>query len=143
MKVRFKLLSSVAVPPKKARTFDAAFDLTATSVSRANDVLTYGTGICVEIPEGYVGLLFPRSSIANTSLSLCNSVGVVDPNYRGEILLKFRLSSSDVISSVYSPGDRVAQLVILPLPEIEWEEVSELSPSPDNRGAGGFGSSGS
>lgn len=142
LKVKFKKLVDGAVMPKKARPFDAAFDLVAISVSRsdnilAGDVLTYGTGIAVEIPEGHVGLIFPRSSISKVNLSLCNSVGVIDPNYRGEILLKFYTGSV----SGYSVGDRIAQLAVIPLPEVEWEEVSELSPSPDDRGTQGFGSS--
>jgi dUTP pyrophosphatase len=100
-------------------------------------MVTYDTGLSIEIPEGYVGLLFPRSSVSKTTLNLANSVGVIDSGYRGPLMLKFRyLEEGDV----YEVGDRVAQLVIMKLPFVEIIEVSELSSS--ERGEGGFGSTG-
>jgi dUTP pyrophosphatase len=134
--IKFRRLDT-AVIPTRANPGDAGLDLTATSVSFDEGKYTYGTGLAVEIPEGYVGLLFPRSSINTTGLHLANSVGVIDSGYRGEIKAVF-YSHSSVES--YQIGDRVAQLVILPCPQFEVEEVEEL---PDSvRGAQGFGSSG-
>lgn len=146
MKVRFKKLYDGAVMPSKAHDTDAGFDLTAAAVAKdKNGRLVAYTGIAVEIPKGFVGLLFPRSSIAKHHLSLTNSVGVIDSGYRGEIMLKFREHSaygSDeyLAKEKYIEGDKVGQLIIMPYPEIEFEEVEELSDS--DRGEGGYGSSG-
>jgi dUTP pyrophosphatase len=101
--------------------------------------VVYGTGLALEIPEGYVGLIFPRSSISKTSLSLANCVGVIDSGYRGEILLKFRTDANNKTGH-YTIGDRIGQLLIIPYPQIEFEEVLELSDT--IRSGGGFGSSG-
>jgi dUTP pyrophosphatase len=103
----------------------------------------YGVGLAIEIPEGYVGLIFPRSSNAKTDLYLTNHVGVVDSGYRGEIMFKFR--KSNVIKNfqearLYHVGERVGQLMIIPYPQIELEEVEELSST--ERGNGGYGSTG-
>lgn len=139
MKVKIKRLSSNAVIPAYQREGDAGLDLTATSKTYdENGNIVYGTGLSIEIPFGYVGLLFPRSSISNKRIFLSNSVGVIDSNYRGEIMLKFKvlLHTCDE----YQIGDRVGQLIIMPYPAIEFEEVSELSESV--RGSNGFGSSG-
>ena len=91
----------------------------------------------IEIPEGHVGLLFPRSSVYRTEQALANSVGVIDSGYRGEIKLKFT-RSSDALE--YNVGDRIGQLLILPYPTIELVEVDGLSMS--ERGVDGFGSTG-
>lgn len=91
MKVKFKRLNHDAQIPTKAHTADAGFDLYATSrVFDSHGTVTYGTGIAMEIPDGYVGLVFPRSSVSKYDLNLSNSVGVIDSCYRGEITLKFR-----------------------------------------------------
>ena len=144
MKVKIKKLHTDAVIPSYAKLGDAGMDLTATSKTfDDNDNVVYGTGLAVEIPAGYVGLLFPRSSNAKTDLYLTNHVGVVDSGYRGEIMFKFRKSNCTKNfqeSRVYNVGDRVGQLIIIPYPAIEFEEVEELSDS--DRGTGGFGSSG-
>ena len=140
MKVRFKKLVENAVEPRKAHPSDAGFDLTAVSrVESGAGCYVYGTGIAVEIPEGYMGLVFPRSSIAKTDLFLTNAVGVVDSHYRGEIMAKFK-SNRDFPFDKYEVGDRIAQLVILPYPEIEFEAAESLSES--DRGEEGFGSTG-
>lgn len=141
MKVRFKKLNEKAVVPTYSKPGDAGLDLTATSKELTNNTqygfLEYGTGLAVEIPDGHVGLLFPRSSISNTGLILSNSVGVIDSGYRGEIKFRFKHIPG---TADYNVGDRVGQLVILPYPSIETEEVTELNSS--ERGEGGFGSSG-
>jgi dUTP pyrophosphatase len=93
----------------------------------------------LEIPYGYVGLLFPRSSNSKKDLLLSNSVGVIDSGYRGEILIRFKPIKNDK-NKLYEVGDAVAQLLILPYPKIEFEEVEELSDS--ERGVGNFGQTG-
>ena len=92
----------------------------------------------MEIPEGYVGLVFPRSSISKTDHYLRNSVGVIDSGYRGEI--KIRMSTPLLGGVEYKEGDRIAQLIIMKLPWVNIEEVEELSDT--DRGDGGFGSTG-
>lgn len=140
MIVKFKKLSPLAVIPRYSKPGDAGMDLTATSkIDNTTFQCTYGTGISVEIPEGYVGLVFPRSSIRNTELILSNSVGVIDSGYRGEIQATF-IKTNGLESWDYKIGDRIAQLIIIPYPQIEFEEVEELSQT--DRGTGGFGSSG-
>jgi len=138
MKVRIKRLHPDAVIPKYAKAGDAGMDLTAVEAERAWDIMTYKTGLAVEIPEGHVGLLFPRSSVYKTSMALSNCVGVIDSGYRGEIMMKFRSTES---SKAYEVGDRVGQLIIMPYPQVEFEEVENLSST--DRGLGGYGSTGS
>lgn len=142
MQLKFKKLSENAVLPVKAHATDAGLDLTATSITtQINEsgqvMLVYHTGLAVEIPEGYVGLLFPRSSIYKKSLAQTNSVGVIDAGYRGEIMAVFK-STTDVVPAVYKVGERFAQLVIVPIPELEVVEADELSDS--DRGENGHGS---
>lgn len=139
MKVKIKKLHPDAVIPKYAKLGDAGMDLVAISEewNEYNSMVTYDTGLSMEIPEGYVGLLFPRSSISKTDLILANSVGVIDSGYRGPIMFKFRYPEEGM---VYDVGDRVGQIIIMPYPQVEFEEVEELSSS--ERGEGGFGSTG-
>lgn len=142
MKVNFKKLHESAVIPSYAKPGDAGLDLTCTSAlltELEQGIIIYQTGISVEIPEGYVGLVFPRSSISKTGGMLTNSVGVIDSGYRGEILVKVRYPIGEY-KGAYSPGDRVAQLVIIPYPQIEPVEAFELSQT--ERGTGGFGHTG-
>ncbi len=140
--VKFRKLVSEAVTPRYAQAGDAGMDLTATSFRITETFMEYGTGIAVEIPYGHVGLLFPRSSItkAPQGVSLKNSVGVIDSNYRGEILVRFELPYPGIKPYGIIPvvGDKVAQLLVIPYPKVHLEEVQELSDS--NRGEGGFGS---
>ena len=138
VKVNFKRLCEEAVVPSYAKPGDAGMDLVATSHDISAGTEVYGTGLAVEIPEGYVGLLFPRSSIYKHGVALANSVGVVDSGYRGEIKVVFYRAKSSV--NYYSVGDRVAQLVIMPYPQVTTHEVEELSDT--SRGSGGFGSTG-
>ena len=137
MNVKIKKLHPDAVIPKYSTVGDAGLDLTAISEewNEDNSIVTYDTGLAIEIPKGHVGLIFPRSSIYKTSLDLTNAVGVIDSSYRGSIMLKFRCVEEGM---VYDVGDRVGQLIILPYPQIEFEEVDELSET--DRGEGGFGS---
>ena len=147
LKVNIKKLRPDAVIPTYAKPGDAGLDLTTISMTtqvKANvNQWVYGTGLAIEIPEGYVGLLFPRSSIHKTGFLLSNSVGVIDSGYRGEIKFIFsELNYGDDAyhGQQYLEGDRIGQLIILPYPKIQFEEVEELSET--ERGSGGFGSSG-
>lgn len=145
MKVKFRKLSKKAVTPSYAKAGDAGMDLTATSMNTVHEgthwtqyaYIEYGTDIAVAIPKGFVGLIFPRSSISKTVLSLANAVGVVDSGYRGEIKCRFKYTDIRT-GDLYKVGERIAQLIIVPYPEVELEEVEELDET--ERGEGGFGS---
>lgn len=144
MEVKFKKLADNAVLPTKAHASDAGLDITCTKVtSELNEcgqfMLVYHTGLAMEIPEGYVGLIFPRSSIYKKSIMQCNAVSVIDSGYRGEVLMKYRNTSGDSIPAVYNVGDRIGQLIIMPYPNIEPVFADSLSDS--DRGDNGFGSS--
>lgn len=144
MELKFKRLSENAILPIRAHKVDAGLDLTATRITtELNEcgqlILVYHTDLAVEIPEGYVGLLFPRSSVYKKSLMQTNCVGVIDAGYRGEIMAKFR-NTTDVVPAVYREGERFAQLVIVPIPDITVVEAAELSES--DRGENGMGSTG-
>lgn len=142
MKLRIKRLVPEAVIPKYAKPGDAGLDLTAVSKEYDAEIgcLIYGTGLALEIPEGHVGLIFPRSSVCKTNLSMTNCVGVIDSGYRGEVKAVFARTDKKALAD-YNIGDRIGQLLILPYPKVEVvEELGELSPT--DRGDGGFGSSG-
>jgi dUTP pyrophosphatase len=145
MKVKIKKLHENAVIPKYAKPGDAGLDLIAISSKILVDSLTdedtkveIDSGIAVEIPEGYVGLIFPRSSIKGTGVRLTNCVGVIDSGYRGSIKAYFDIIDKSLV--YYEKGNKFAQLLILPYPQIEFEEVDELSET--ERGTGSYGSSG-
>jgi dUTP pyrophosphatase len=142
MIVKIKKLHPDAVIPSYAKAGDAGMDLIATSIISETDTqITYALGIALEIPEGFVGLVFPRSSIRKTRLQLSNSVGVIDSGYRGELQATFnKINNNSVSGNDYKVGDRVCQIMIIPHPPIEFNEVDELSDS--ERGEGGFGSTG-
>lgn len=140
MEVKIKKLNQKAVIPGYAHQHDGCMDLTATSMSITDKYIEYGTGLAMEIPAGFVGLVFPRSSISKKDLSLANSVGVIDAQYRGEIKLRFRDSEVNFIYDYYGVGDRVGQIMIIPRPSVTFTQVEELEDTA--RGNGGFGSSG-
>lgn len=141
MKVKIKKLVPQAIVPTYANRTDAGLDLTATYIKVEDHhdygFYEYGTGLAIEIPEGYVGLIYPRSSISKTGMFLANGVGVIDSGYRGEIKLRFKYIKG---TKAYDVGDKIGQLVIVPYPPIEFEEVEELSET--DRGEKGFGSTG-
>ena len=139
MKVKIKRLDRSAVIPKYAKDGDAGLDLTATAYKvNEKGQYVYTSDLALEIPDGYVGLLFPRSSICKKDLEMTNSVGVIDSNYRGPIKSVFNPTCED--PEIYELGERFAQLIIIPYPKIEFEEVEELSKT--ERGTGGYGSTG-
>lgn len=142
MEVKIKKVHEKAIIPVKAHTTDACFDLTCSNITTeigedGQLVIGYHSGVAMEIPTGYVGLLFARSSIFKKSLTLTNCVGVIDSGYRGEIIAKFK-TNTNVVPAIYKEGERFAQLMIVPYPEIEFTEVDELEES--DRNEGGFGS---
>lgn len=149
MEVRIKKLHPNAVIPTYAKDGDAGMDLTAVTMSYDRDGnIVYGTGLAFEIPKGYVGLVFPRSSISNLDITMSNCVGVIDSGYRGEVTAKFKPAmlfnreQRPIIlnNRIYNVGERIAQLIIIPYPQITFVEADELSET--ERGAGGYGSSG-
>lgn len=142
LKINFKKIMPNAVIPAYAKDGDAGLDLTAVTYHRNYDYnfVEYDTGIAVEIPKGFVGLVYPRSSISKTPHSLANSVGVIDSGYRGTIKLRMRTDDSRE-DAEYTYGDKIGQLIIMPIPQVELTEVDELSDT--ERGDGGFGSTGS
>lgn len=145
MKIRFKKEHEKAEAPHRGSAEAAGWDLTAASIAYADtrQYVEYDTGISVEIPEGYVGLLFPRSSVSKTDMTLRNSVGVIDSDYRGTIRMRFGTTKGATHVKLYQVGDRIGQIVIIPYPKVEWVEAgrddSLLSTA---RGLLGFGSSG-
>lgn len=173
MEVKIKRLVDGAVIPTYAKPGDAGMDMTATSrVFDKYGNVEYGTGIAMEIPSGYVGLLFPRSSICKHDLSLSNSVGVIDSGYRGEIKFKFKPTlaymtfgacedihgvshDSDSFDFVGIVGDNTKDSVIPAIYEVGDKigqiiilpyphiELTEVSElSTTDRGEGGYGSTG-
>lgn len=170
MEVKVRRLSENAVIPMYGKPGDAGMDLTATSRSFDSEGnVVYGTGLAFEIPEGHVGLIFPRSSNAKKDLILTNSVGVVDSGYRGEVMFKFKpvpffadegcgdgtntenfdftvtpgsrfADSFEFGIELYEVGDRVGQIIIMPYPQVVFIESEDLTAT--LRGDGGFGSTG-
>lgn len=143
MKIEFAKVHPSAVTPSYAKPGDAGLDLTAVGRTETQAYTEYDTGIAVAIPTGYAGLLFARSSVTAKDLMLKNAVGVIDSTYRGTIKLRFQRVSpaNGVYQNEYMPGDRVGQLVVLPVPQVELTEVAELGATA--RGDGGFGHTGS
>ena len=138
--VKVKKLVPEAVIPSYSKVGDAGMDLTITrEIENTSFSVSYGFGIAMEIPQGYVGLVFPRSSVRNQDLILSNCVGVIDSGYRGELQATFK-KTNGLDSIKYKVGDRGAQIIILPYPTIYMTEVPELSNT--ERGDGGFGSTG-
>ena len=148
MRVKFSKLHAEAVTPKQSKVGDAGFDLTAISYEYVQNAVVpyynYEFGLAVEIPTGYVGLLFPRSSVSNKDLSLTNCVGVVDSGYRGPLSARFRTTHfKGEAPHLYKAGERVVQLVIVPYLQADFEEVPYDELTKSDRGTGGFGSTGS
>jgi dUTP pyrophosphatase len=138
--VKVKKLDPNAVVPSYSKVGDAGMDLTITrEIENTSFSVSYGFGIAMEIPNGYVGLVFPRSSVRNQELILSNCVGVIDSGYRGELQATFK-KTNGLDSLKYKVGERGAQIIILPYPQVFMTEVPELSNS--ERGEGGFGSTG-
>lgn len=144
MKVKFRKLHKNAVIPIQTEG-NAGMDMTCIDFKHEDSYIEFDTGIAVEIPDGYAGYLFPRSSNSKFDLLLCNSVGIVDSSYRGSIRFRYKAVTHDniysnIVPEYYTIGDKIGQLVIMPYPKIESIEADELSET--KRGDRGFGSSG-
>ena len=138
--VKVKKLSDNAVIPSYSKVGDAGMDLTITrEIENTSFSVSYGFGISMEIPKNFVGLVFPRSSVRNQDLILSNCVGVIDSGYRGELQATFK-KTNGLDSFKYKVGERGAQIIILPYPQVEMVESDVLSDT--ERGTGGFGSTG-
>ena len=136
MLLKYKKMYIEAVDPRQATLGSNGFDLTATYVEKwPGNVWAYGTGIAVEIPKGYCGLLMARSSVVNTGAFLSNGVGLIDSDYRGELIFKFYGKKKP-----YKVGERIGQLLIVGYPQVELHRVKDLSKT--ERGEGGYGSTG-
>ena len=138
--IKVKKLHPNAVIPSYSKVGDAGMDLTITTeLENTTFSVSYGFGIAMEIPKNYVGLIFPRSSVRNQDLVLSNCVGVIDSGYRGELQATFK-KTNGLDSLKYKVGERGAQIIILPYPQVKMVESEELSNT--ERGDGGFGSTG-
>ena len=138
-----RLLHPDAIPPARTRAGDAAFDLCAVEpFSLApGERAVVGTGVAVAVPDGAAGLVVPRSGLAaRHGLSVVNGPGLIDPSYRGEIRVVLVNLGDEPFAG--EPGDRIAQLLLVPFVAPETRVVDELPASADGRGTGGFGSSG-
>ena len=139
MEIKVRKIDSNAVIPIRAHDADAGYDLTAvSSTKKGYGLYQVRFGIALEIPVGYAGFLFPRSSVYKKGLSLANCVGVIDSGYRGEIKAMFYDVHRQGLD--YAPGERCAQLIIMPIPQVEYTFCEELSDS--DRAEGSFGSTG-
>lgn len=142
-KISVKKLDKRAVLPKYGSDYAAGADLYAVTdgevTFQPNETKLIRTGLAMEIPEGYAGLIYARSGLASKrGLAPANKVGVVDADYRGEVMVALH-NHSDKVQTIES-GERIAQLVVAPFLKVEYEETDELSSTV--RGAGGFGSTG-
>lgn len=139
MEINIKLVDNKAVLPTYGSEGAAAMDITAISKEIVDEkdygYVEYDSGIAIELPLGYGAFLLPRSSISKTGMWLCNSVGLGDPDYRGTLKFRFKWIPD---TKQYEIGEKIGQLIILPVPRIEWNLVTELSET--IRGDGGFGS---
>lgn len=143
MKIHLKKLREGAVMPKRGSEYSAGYDLFACIDGPVtlgpHETVKIGTGISASVPEGYFGAVFARSGLAaKQGLRPANCVGVCDSDYRGEYIVA--LHNDTEFPQTVSNGDRIAQLVILPFMEADFEFVDELDDT--GRGAGGFGSTG-
>jgi dUTP pyrophosphatase len=133
-KIKIKLCHKQARVPQRATDGSAGYDLFAAIVEEKEKYIEYDTGVAFEIPTGYVGLACARSSVTNMDLFLKNGVGIIDSDYRGTV--KFRFSKLG--NEVYNVGDKIGQIIFVPIYCPELKVVDELSDT--KRGTGGFGS---
>lgn len=153
MKLKLQLQHPNAKVPTYAHGTDACFDLTAATVDNKTTIgqilshgspVVCGTGLAFEVPEGWAMLVFSRSGHGfKSNARLANCVGVIDSDYRGEVLVKLTMDDQfleDELNLYVKPGDRIAQACLVQAPRVEFEVCEQLTLT--ERGAGGFGSSG-
>lgn len=162
MQVKFKKLNKKAVIPTKAHPTDAGFDMVAVTKTVTDKYIEFDTGIAAAIPEGHCGLIFANSRVSKYDLDLANAVGVIDSHFRSSIRFRYKYTTQpskgiltdktkyfglvknvEFIEIPFHPkefnvGDVVGQLIIIPIPDVEFVEVDELDET--DRGEGGFGS---
>lgn len=143
MEVKIKKLTDTAKIPTRGSEYAAGYDLyadiTAAVIIKPHETAKIGTGLSVEIPDGYFGAVFARSGLASKQgLRPANCVGVCDSDYRGEYIVALHNDSEE--ERIVNPADRIAQLVVMPYLAVGFKEVDELSDT--KRGVGGFGSTG-
>lgn len=146
--ISFFLKDQKANIPVRATEHAAGYDLSAHSLDFTEDgfIVKIGTGVHFSIPVGHVGVLVPRSSIYKKGLLLANSVGIIDADYRGEVIFVYRSANGEKLDSNYIStllGERIGQIVFLQLPQFSMYEVDSLDElGKTERGEGGFGSTG-
>jgi len=150
MQVKVKKLHPDAILPQYATAGAACFDLHALTVDDAYALgahvtesrpVVCGTGLAFEVPEGYALMVYSRSGHGfRFNTRLCNAVGILDSDYRGELMVKLTCDNDDDAYLSVKPGDRIAQAMIVPVPRVELVEADSLGET--DRGAGGFGSTG-
>ena len=162
MQVKFKKLNKKAVIPTKAHPTDAGFDMVAVTKTVTDKYIEFDTGIATAIPEGHCGLIFANSRVSKYDLDLANAVGVIDSHFRSSIRFRYKYTTQPskgiltdktkyfrLVKNVefvelpfhpkeFNVGDVVGQLIIIPIPDVEFVEVDELDDT--DRGEGGFGS---
>ncbi len=143
MHVKVKKLTETSKLPTRGSVFSAGFDLYADNnvdiTIHPHETRKIGTGLTLEIPDGYYGAIFARSGLATKEgLRPANCVGICDSDYRGEYIVAIHNDSNE--DRIIEPKERIAQLIIMQYPHITFEEVDELSDT--SRGKGGFGSTG-
>ena len=143
MKINIKRLTETAILPERGSAYAAGYDLFADVAENVeiqpHETKMIGTGLAMEIPEGYFGGIFARSGLSSKEgLRPANCVGVVDADYRGEV--KVALHNDGEVVREIKAGQKIAQLVVVPFLGVEFDEVKELSETV--RGVGGFGSTG-
>lgn len=143
MKINIKRLTETAILPERGSAYAAGYDLFAdlqeSVLIQPHETKMIGTGLAMEIPEGYFGGIFARSGLSSKEgLRPANCVGVVDADYRGEV--KVALHNDGEVVREIKAGQKIAQLVVVPFLGVEFDEVEELSETV--RGVGGFGSTG-
>ena len=143
MKVNIKKLNKNAIIPKRGSEFSAGYDLYACLEEpiniKSNQTVKIPTGLAIEIPVGYAGMIFARSGLSTKKgLAPANKVGVCDSDYRGEYIVALHNHSDNDV--LVNPGERIAQLVVIPFLSVDFVETDELNDTA--RGSGGFGSTG-
>lgn len=134
--INFKKINNEAKTPSYALEGDAGMDVTAVSKKENEKYIEYGTGLAFEIPKNHVMLIFPRSSLSKKDLILSNHVGVLDSGYRGELKFRFKKTGQEI----YEIGERIGQIIVMPIPRINFKETEKLSETV--RGERGYGSTG-
>lgn len=137
-KVSIKKLTENAVIPKKMTSGAVGMDIVATSKTITPEYIEFGTGLAIQVPEGYGAFLLPRSSLTKTCYVLNNSIGLIDTDFFGEMRFRFKMLAGYESLPGYEVGDRIGQLVILPVLDFEFQEIDDLGET--DRSSEGFGS---